>query len=134
MKAEQWREKLCQVLERPLLSCETVIGACGKLSDRIVNGNYGPQIQRMGLAGQIKEEDLLAAAEAISADVLSARVRRELGETTGKRIRFPLGILLHFGAGNVAGLGAYSVVEGLLAGNINLLKPSSSDGEYRLFC
>lgn len=43
------------------------------------------------------------------------------------RRRYPLGVLLHIAAGNVDGLPAYSVVEGLLAGNINLLKLPSVD-------
>lgn len=43
------------------------------------------------------------------------------------RRRYPLGVLLHIAAGNVDGLPAYSVVEGLLAGNINLLKLPSAD-------
>ena len=44
-----------------------------------------------------------------------------------RRRRMPLGVLFHIAAGNVDGLPAYSVVEGLLAGNINLLKLPSAD-------
>lgn len=80
------------------------------------------------LGGSIGAEEVRLAARQISRAVLSARVRRELGEDPAEdRKRFPLGVLFHLGAGNAAGLGAYSVIEGLLAGNVNLLKPSSAD-------
>lgn len=41
----------------------------------------------------------------------------------------PLGILFHIAAGNAEGLPFFSVIEGLLAGNVNILKlPSMDDG------
>jgi len=43
------------------------------------------------------------------------------------RKRYPLGILFHIAAGNVDGLPAYSVIEGLLTGNINILKLPAGD-------
>ena len=47
--------------------------------------------------------------------------------------RYPLGVLLHVGAGNMEGLPAYSAVEGLLAGNINLLKLPENDNGISSF-
>ncbi len=45
-----------------------------------------------------------------------------------KRIQ-PLGILFHIAAGNAEGLPFYSVLEGMMAGNVNILKlPSMDDG------
>ncbi len=150
---ERLERELCRVLEGPLLPYEKVIQACGKLSDELLRmldggdkewaerawgslGSSGPMAARQG--GQIAAWQLLGspaevegarlAAGQISRAVLSARVRRELGEDpAAERRRFPLGVLFHLGAGNVAGLGAYSVIEGLLAGNVNLLKPSGTD-------
>lgn len=41
----------------------------------------------------------------------------------------PLGILFHIAAGNAEGLPFYSVIEGMMAGNVNILKlPSADDG------
>ena len=41
----------------------------------------------------------------------------------------PLGTLLHIAAGNVDGLPAFSLAEGLLTGNINIVKlPQADDG------
>ena len=45
---------------------------------------------------------------------------------------YPKGVLLHISAGNVDALPAYSVLEGLLTGNINLLKlPGQDNGLSR---
>ena len=49
------------------------------------------------------------------------------GRAPIRRRRMPLGVLFHMAAGNVDGLPAYSVVEGLLAGNVNILKLPAQD-------
>lgn len=53
------------------------------------------------------------------------------GRTLTKQ-RVPLGVLFHIAAGNVDGLPAFSVMEGLLAGNINILKLPSADNGLSL--
>lgn len=40
----------------------------------------------------------------------------------------PLGTLLHITAGNMEGLPVFSIVEGLLTGNVNILKLPGNDG------
>ncbi len=51
------------------------------------------------------------------------------GHETRKKQVTPLGILFHIAAGNAEGLPFYSVLEGMLAGNVNILKlPSMDDG------
>lgn len=55
------------------------------------------------------------------------------GDSAGREKRkkqvAPLGILFHIAAGNAEGLPFYSVLEGMLAGNVNILKlPSMDDG------
>ena len=81
-------------------------------------------------------------AEALlSKEYLHLKIRTELGNTeeytTDKiegfsRIRVkkvPLGVIFHIAAGNMDFLPAYSLAEGLLSGNINILKlPSADDG------
>ncbi|MEY8427443.1 acyl-CoA reductase [Lachnospiraceae bacterium 46-15] len=48
---------------------------------------------------------------------------------TVRRRLMPLGVLFHIAAGNAEGLPFYSVIEGLLMGNVNILKlPSADDG------
>ena len=68
----------------------------------------GPVWDRQAQGSPIGQGELALAAYQISRAVLSDRVRRELGEDpAGERRRYPLGVLLHLGAGNVPGLGAY---------------------------
>ena len=45
---------------------------------------------------------------------------------------YPLGVLFHIAAGNADGLPACSVVEGLLAGNINILKLPQADKDLSI--
>ena len=40
----------------------------------------------------------------------------------------PMGTLLHITAGNMEGLPVFSIVEGLLTGNVNILKLPGNDG------
>ena len=44
----------------------------------------------------------------------------------------PLGTLLHITAGNMEGLPVFSIVEGLLTGNVNILKVPGNDGGLSL--
>ena len=44
----------------------------------------------------------------------------------------PLGTLLHITAGNMEGLPVFSIVEGLLTGNVNILKLPGNDGGLSL--
>jgi len=82
---------------------------------------------------------LLAEAKRfLSRKYLTQKLERELGPSPfdfrdiggGRRVACrPLGVLTHIAAGNAQGLPAFSVLEGLLAGNINLLKlPGKGDG------
>lgn len=78
---------------------------------------------------------------------LYAKLVRELGEDFERELRAaprergllegyrPLGVLAHITPGNDAAVGFLAAIEGLLTGNINLLKGSSSAGEMsqRLF-
>lgn len=66
---------------------------------------------------------------------LNDRVTRELGHLYKNPhiIVAPKGVLLHIAAGNLDVLPAYSVLEGLLTGNINILKLPSSDKGLSIF-
>ena len=118
---------------------EQVISACGVLAERVRRGDYD-QVLRPFLADfHISPGQFEAALRLLEPGSLRRKLALELGpgpEDTPlpcpgrapiQRRRFPLGVLLHIAAGNVDGLPAYSVVEGLLAGNINILKLPSMD-------
>ena len=73
------------------------------------------------------------AARLLSRPCREERLRWELPPSPEGVRRYPLGVLLHVGAGNMEGLPAYSAVEGLLAGNINLLKLPENDNGISSF-
>ncbi len=80
---------------------------------------------------------LATLARHLSRDALERKLRRELGSLqphTPRRIDgdedafeawAPLGLLVHIAPGNVPTVAPLSVIEGLLAGNLNILKSSS---------
>ncbi len=122
---------------------ETVIRACGKLLGRVLSGEFDEVVTPLLAQFDISYERFCAMAQLFSPDALREKCRVEFGDlygladaperigssegTTAIRRRYPLGVLMHIAAGNVDGLPAYSVIEGLLAGNINLLKLPAGD-------
>jgi hypothetical protein len=116
---------------------ELVIGACETLGRRIAEGVYDRILGQFMADFDISAARLSAALQLFSRESLQYKCRMELsdiseplrhdGDRTVRRHRYPLGVLLHIAAGNVDGLPAYSVIEGLLAGNINILKLPSAD-------
>lgn len=122
-----------------------VIDACDVLYRRVLSGEYENEIQLLLRKTNLPYERFLEMARAFSKEGLIEKCQIEWGMEEGalnplssgtKRKRMPLGILLHIAAGNVDGLPAYSVIEGLLCGNINILKlPSGDSGlSIRLLC
>lgn len=134
---------------------ELVINACGRVSEKIKSGAYNeillPLLENgVFTRGQMEEaiaffdrENLLLKYNT-ELGVLRAEMeanRQQLMEAgtdamslvgghgvIEKRLE-PLGILFHIAAGNAEGLPFFSVIEGLLAGNVNILKlPSMDDG------
>ena len=118
---------------------ELVVRACDSLARDIAGGRFDHLLRPFLEAFSIPQSQLDAALGLFTRESLTRKLRLELGEdpaaedlphpgfTPIRRRRYPLGVLLHIAAGNVDGLPAYSVVEGLLAGNINLLKLPSMD-------
>lgn len=113
------------------LSPETVISALDKLGKRLESGEFDPLLRQYLPAGAALD-DLLGL---LRRETLTEKLKTELGgdpfaplshETTTAR-RAPLGTLLHVAAGNMPGLPVYSVIEGLLCGNVNLLKLPHGD-------
>ena len=83
---------------------------------------------------QESEEMIIEIANFMNKDNLNLKLKRELGTDDVqdlKRIEFnrnifetwcPLGVLTHIAPGNSPGLAFLAIIEGLLAGNINILK------------
>lgn len=112
-----------QALE-PWPEPEMVLAALGRLSRRLEAGEFDGLLEQYALEPSALEE----ARELLHGGFLEEKVRRELsGAQGGSRafghtLRLPLGVLLHLAAGNVPGLAAFTGIEGLLAGNVNLIK------------
>lgn len=121
MDIKQLKQSVYQTMKKPLLDCHMVINACSQLSFKLISGEYLSQLNQLGLKDIITKEQMTEAAMMLREDVLKEKVRRELSPIEGKTW-YPLGILLHISADNVDGLPAFSVIEGLLSGNINILK------------
>lgn len=117
---------------------ELVVSACDSLARDIAQGQFDHLLSPFLEAFSIPRSQLDAALGLFTRESLIQKLRLELGEDPAAEDlphpdcshsppSLPLGVLLHIAAGNVDGLPAYSVVEGLLAGNINLLKLPSMD-------
>ena len=126
---------------------ERVIEACGKVAEKIRKGVYRQVLEPLLETGVFTNAQLEEAIAFFDKTNLQLKYQTELGvlqdalekenaervagnktELWKKRLQ-PLGILFHIAAGNAEGLPFFSVIEGLLAGNVNILKlPSADDG------
>ena len=126
--------KIPEILAKKQLSPEVVIEAVECLRNDLLKGRF---------------DELLASFPADVVDTLSKehlhkKLETELGNTfeytTGyikgfnqiKVRKMPLGVLFHIAAGNMDFLPAYSLAEGLMTGNINILKLPSADNGLSL--
>ena len=126
----QLPERINETRAAQSLPCETVIDALDRMSRRIADGAFDAMLDDTMLRSQVQY-----AAKQLTRDALVYKVRTELGAdweapVTSEQITvqmLPLGVILHIAAGNMDALPAWSVIEGLLTGNINLLKLPQAD-------
>ncbi len=113
-----------------------VINACDVLAKNVRSGMYDDIIMPLLTEFDIPYDYFVESIPLFEKASLLKKVEIELGSdfedlpdlnASNKRKIYPLGILFHIAAGNVDALPAYSVIEGLLAGNINILKLPSGD-------
>lgn len=121
------------LVEGKVLLTDTVIHACDTLSGLVLGGQFDNIVKPYLKAFNISENQFIGMAQLFSEQSLRYKCSVELcdkDEVISGRIvrkRCPLGVLLHIAAGNVDVLPAYSVIEGLLSGNINILKLPAGD-------
>ncbi|MDR1821256.1 MAG: acyl-CoA reductase [Oscillospiraceae bacterium] len=123
---DELQARVAATLKKPALLPETVIAACDRLVKELDEEYFLRRLGELGIYDEMSRSYLAQAREAFCAEALWERLRLELGEDR-KNIR-PLGTLFHIAAGNADGLPVFSVLEGLLAGNINILKLPSAEG------
>lgn len=120
-------------IEKRVDIAENTILACGRIAEKIKAGEYDAILQPLLAKGIFTSAQLEEAVGFFNEGNLRLKYRIELGDlkasaTKQKQVQ-PLGVLFHIAAGNAEGLPFFSVLEGLLSGNVNILKlPSADDG------
>lgn len=135
---EKLEECINATRETKTLDRERVIAAADRLRSRILAGEFDALIK--SFSDSITTEYLREAADIMKKENIEFRIRTELGDASEETVIAPpygirkakicykpLGTLFHIAAGNVDGLPAFSVLEGLLTGNINILKLPEAD-------
>ena len=136
---DELEDRINGALARGRLSPETVVRAIDRLGNMLRAGELNDLIEQSGLSGYMEKAREFASL--LSREYLVRKLNTELGEgffdpsetppacgLAGiKKMPLPLGTLFHISAGNMDALPAYTVVEGLLTGNVNILKLPQAD-------
>ena len=134
------KSRIFETLSQQKLDPSIVVEACHKFSKKI-GEEHVALLEAMGILEDKAKEYLHEAKTKLHRDAIVRRLHSELGTTYPEPRSFcaenntltvtehicPLGVLLHITAGNQHGLAFYSVIEGLLCGNINVVKVSGND-------
>ncbi len=121
------------IINGEFLSVETVINACDKLAQKVMNGEFDNIVRPFLSLFNINKQQFEDMVYLFTKEGLEYKCSIEFSDEEKLinnqivRKRYPLGVLLHISAGNVDVLPAYSVIEGLLSGNINVLKLPMGD-------
>ena len=139
---KELEEKIPVILATKTLDPEVVIDAVDKLRIDTVAGRFDDLLSEF--PKDMAEDYKAQALVLLSPEHLHMKLKTELGDTeeyATKHIdgfsqirvkKVPLGVLFHISAGNMDFLPAYSLAEGLLTGNINILKLPSADNGLSL--
>ena len=121
------------------LSVERVIEACDAFSQLLNPDEHLGLLVNLGMPEDKARRELATVRQMMSRNYLENRLRAEFGppfeasftpyghDRPVRQSWQPLGTLFHIAAGNMDALPVFSVIEGLLTGNINLLKLPGSD-------
>lgn len=143
---EDLPSRLNHTLAAHMLNPYWVIEACDKLSKKLADGDYNPLISSLPIDQTLVKEELHTVIHMLKKESLLCKLHTELGpkpfepktiippfeEKSIIKHTYPLGVLFHIAAGNADGLPACSVIEGLLAGNINILKLPQADKDLSI--
>lgn len=139
---DQLNQLIIETLNEERFTLDDVINACDTLAKTINIDNYKDLLGNLGISNELADEYIKEAKVMLSKEYLWHKVKTELGESllNAKKYippfalkgvteqRVPLGVLFHIAAGNIEGLPVFTVIEGLLAGNINIIKLPSEEG------
>ncbi len=128
---ESLKERIEHTLSNYTLDVDLVINACDRLLKELDIQSYYSLLEPMQVSKKRFDYLLDQAKEHFCANNLRLRIDKELNPKSLDPLiekRLPLGVLFHIAAGNMDGLPAFSVLEGLITGNINILKLPSEEG------
>jgi len=131
---------IIEVKSKSNLSTDAVIAACDAMSKSLNDEEYVPVLIGLGVPEHKAKNELNMVRQMLSKRYLKNRMDIELGDNYNNRTFTPygsdyivehtlkpLGTLLHIVAGNVDALPVFSVIEGLLTSNINIVKLPGAD-------
>ncbi|MEU2396301.1 acyl-CoA reductase [Streptomyces sp. NPDC007369] len=124
-----------------VLETETVLAACDALAPALLDPEHPVHARLAALLPEDEDPAALLAelGHHLGRRELTRKLRRELGSAAPGRLNrpdpresvyeawAPVGMVAHIAPGNAATVAPLSIVEGLLAGNVNVLKTSSAD-------
>ena len=122
-------DRINKTLSGKPLDIQKVINAIDALGKEIKSGIYDEKIKNLPIDDPLQYKD--TAVNMLSRNALETKLKTELGEAalqSSTKI-MPLGVIFHIAAGNMEGLPAYCLAEGLLTGNINILKLPQADND-----
>ena len=135
-------EMLLDTLRKPPLNIDLVIAACDTLVKNLDKLEVMNKLPELGINAELVSIYRAQIEEMLGADAIRERLHLELGQdypnpqqltyahsgATALQLIAPLGVLFHITAGNVDGLPFISILEGLLTGNINIIKLPQEEG------
>jgi len=132
---------ILKTLEKPPLDINLVIDACDNLVKNMAQLDAIKKLPELGLSPLLIEIYLGQVQQMFSGQAIKERLKTELGQqydqpkeivysyskATATQAYTPLGVLFHITAGNVDVLPFMSLLEGLICGNINIIKLPAQD-------
>ena len=127
-------ERLNETRSGPPLDVDVVLDAVDSLGRTLDSGELAPLLAQY--APPSAREELREVRGMLRREALEARLQLELGDLRpgawverpfGRTLVQPLGVLLHVTPGNQIGIPLFSALEGLLTGNLNLIKLPHGD-------
>lgn len=127
------------------LDMEALLNAAETVSQRLLAGDVPDLTEALTEHGSDEKSaraTVAGLAHYFSREALKTKLTRELGTCSPSSVQpflavdsvheawAPLGVLVHIAAGNVPQVTPQTALEGLLTGNINLVKMSGSDGPF----
>ena len=134
---------ILETLNKPPLDINLVINACDNLVKNLDNLDALKRLPELGINPNLVEIYLSQVSKMFSGQAIRERLETELGtgystprtieyvysKATASQTYAPLGVLFHITAGNMDVLPFISLLEGLVCGNINIIKlPKEEQG------